>query len=482
MKAINLTIVLFFIYLIAGAQGNHALTPAIESSACPVPVDSSYKTQCGYLIVPENRRKAASRMIKLPFVIVKTNNPEKRKDPVLYTTGGPGGSSLGWATGMSQNHNVVLQERDCIALEQRGTRFALPYLRSYELDTAMKEAYRKNLDKDSMTLVGLKKYKKTLVARGIDLSGYNSDESAADIVDLLIALHIDSVNLFGGSYSGGLMMAVLQKDPARVRTMVLDSPLPMFVAIDEDEPAHFNEAIAVLSERCATDSSDQVRYGRLKEKFQAYFTSLIGKTFYFSYLEKGANDSIRVAYTKNDLLEVIEEDILDNSRLKDVPAVITDIIGGNHAPFIKKRLDDIFNKNTAPDGMRISVYCADQAAYHSEEMIRQVWKLYPWMAGYHINDVYKAMCDCWAVPPLIAAIKQPFYSATPALLADGAMDPACAPLYIDMIHHYLPNSYRFLFLNRSHGVGGPTLNDLKRQFLDNPHERPVLHDSTVIAY
>src|SRR5829696_5575754 len=34
--------------------------------------DSSFQTVCGYLIVPENRKKASSKMIKLPFIVLKS--------------------------------------------------------------------------------------------------------------------------------------------------------------------------------------------------------------------------------------------------------------------------------------------------------------------------------------------------------------------------------------------------------------------------
>jgi pimeloyl-ACP methyl ester carboxylesterase len=78
-----------------------------------------------------------------------------------------------------------------------------------------------------MTIVGVQRYKKSLEKAGIDLSGYNTDETVADILDLLTILKIDSVNLFGGSYSGGLMLAVLQKEAAKIRSLVLDSPLPV---------------------------------------------------------------------------------------------------------------------------------------------------------------------------------------------------------------------------------------------------------------
>src|SRR5882757_4841331 len=135
-------------------------------SVFPNRIDSSFKTQCGYLIVPENRNKPSSRTIKLPFIIVKSKNPDKKNDPILFTSGGPGNSSLGWANGITRSSLVL--DRDCIAFEQRGTRYAIPYLRSFELDTTIRESYRKNLSKDSMVIEGVKRYKKKLEKKGVD--------------------------------------------------------------------------------------------------------------------------------------------------------------------------------------------------------------------------------------------------------------------------------------------------------------------------
>ncbi len=454
--------------------------PGIEPSACPIKVDSSFKTRCGYLIVPENRAKTNGKTIKLPFILVESKNPHKRKDPLLFTTGGPGGSSLGWVTGATR-HSVIA-DRDCIAFEQRGTRYAVPNLWSNELDEAIKESYRKNLDKDSMVLEGVRRYKKALVARGIDLSGYNTDETVADILDLLTALQIDSVNLIGGSYSGGLQLAVLQKDPSRIRSLVLDSPLPTFVHIDEDEPANFNESLDVLFHHVEKDSAGKPPYAQLKEKFRDYFTSIAGKSFYTAYVEKGTTDTLNIQYTRSDLLDIIENRLFDPSQLKDVAFILTELIKGHHGPYIKDHLDGIFQQDAGPSGMRISVYCADQAAYNNQDVIRQLYQAYPYMAGYHINDVYKAMCDCWQVPPIRPETKQPFYSDKPALLSDGEMDNACRPLYIDMIHHYMPNSQRLLVIHRSHMTGSKEMGDLIQQFLDNPYKKIVSDDKEIIAY
>jgi len=439
-------------------------------------IDTSFKTECGYLIVPENRKKTNSKNIKLPFIIVKSKNPNKRKDLVLYTAGGPGMSSLGWANGITKS--TLIRDRDCIAFEQRGTKYAIPYLRRFDLDVAIREAYRKNLSKDSMTVVGTNLYKKSLEKAGIDVSGYNTDESVADILDLLNVLKIDSVNLFGGSYSGGLMLAVLQKDASKVRSLVLDSPLPTFVAIDEDEPANFLQALNVIFKRVENDSINKNLYGNLKEKFSQYFTSIIDKKFFIKYTEKGKIDTLNIEYTKNEILDFIVNE-LSNPQ---IPFIITEIIKGNHSFYIRKRIENIFNKNTAPDGMRISVYCADQALYNNEEVINSLYTSYPYMKGYHINDVYKSICDCWKVPPVNSKTKQPFYSDKPVLIGDGEMDPACNPLYMSMIKHYMPNSQPFLFKNRFHMVGGKDFYELTQQFIDNPFKKVLTENKDIITY
>lgn len=439
-------------------------------------IDNTFKTQCGYLIVPENRKKANSKIIKLPFIIVKSKNPNKKKDPVLFTSGGPGNSSLSWANGITKS--TLILDRDCIAFEQRGTRYAIPYLRRFNLDIAIREAYRKNLPKDSMAIIGVKQYKKSLEKAGIDITGYNTDETVTDIHDLLNTLKIDSFNLFGGSYSGGLMLAVLQKDAAKIRSLVLDSPLPTFVAIDEDEPANFLQALNIIFKRVESDSTNKELYGNLKETFTQYFTSIINKKFFIKYVEKGRTDTLNIEYTKNELLDFIVREV-SNPK---IPFIITEIINGNHSLYAKKKIENIFNKYTAPDGMRISVYCADQANYNSEEVINQFYKLYPYMKGYHINDVYKAMCDCWKVPPISPKTKKPFYSDKPVLMGDGEMDQACSPLYMSMIQHYMPNAQSFLFKNHFHMVGGKDFFEITQKFIDNPYKIIEPTNKDIIAY
>ena len=233
------SLLLLLASLTAGAQQSNV--PHIEPSDCIFTADSTYKTRCGYLVVPENREKSQGRMIKLPFIIVESNNPAKHQEPVLYTGGGPGVSSLHPVTSIARRS--LLRDRDYIAFEQRGTHYALPNLECDGLGQAVQQAYLGHRPLEEVVPEVVRQCRDNLAGQGIDLSAYNTDQSAADIEDLRRLLQIDSLNLMGISYSGGLMMAVLHKYPQHIRSLILDSPLPEFINIDEQELANFNEVL-----------------------------------------------------------------------------------------------------------------------------------------------------------------------------------------------------------------------------------------------
>lgn len=434
--------------------------PRIEESACLFKANSAYQTRCGYLIVLENRNRPSGNVIKLPFIHVGSNNPHKSADPLLYTGGGPGLSVLHAVT--SVHRRALLQDRDYIAFDQRGTHFAVPNLECEGFSRVIERAYLDHRPTDAAALQAVRECHDKLSKQGIDISAYNTDESAADIEDLRRLLKIDSLNLMGISYSGGLMMAVLQRFPEHIRSLVLDSPLPEFVPIDEEELANFNEALtAVLN---ASDAS-------LAPRFHAYLDGLSGKTLKTSrHLPEGRE--VELNYGRSELLSILHGKLEDYDGVQTLAQVVRDMMDGKQDTYIKDYFDGLSAANGSISGMRLSVYCSDKTAYADPSLIHQQESILPWLAGFHVNDVYKATCDAWPVEPINVATKKPFYSNLPALLGAGELDDACRPIYNDMIHHYLPNSQRLLFRKRLHA---PLLNSAEgdlyiAQFLAEPRK------------
>jgi pimeloyl-ACP methyl ester carboxylesterase len=262
------------------AQG---YVPKIEPCPCMIKVDSALISKCGYLIVPENRQKPGGRTIKLPFVYARKTAADS--NVTLFTTGGPGYSTLANFTQLRASSDYF-QFGGFIIFDQRGSKKSTPCLDCPEVSAARKKAYRENLSIDSLQLVAIKQCRKRFVAQGIDLSAYNTIESAADINDLRLALQIDSLNLLGISYSGGLMLTVGRNHPEGVKSLILNSPLPSYTNYEEEGLFNINEALEQVFDNCEADSADKNTYGNLRERFHQYFTGITGKRFTISYRKK----------------------------------------------------------------------------------------------------------------------------------------------------------------------------------------------------
>ena len=70
--------------------------PIFESADCPFRLPAGQiegeTVECGYLIVPENRFDPESRDIRLAVGVFHPSQGTTESDPVLYLSGGPGGS------------------------------------------------------------------------------------------------------------------------------------------------------------------------------------------------------------------------------------------------------------------------------------------------------------------------------------------------------------------------------------------------------
>ena len=458
---------------LANAQGYKA---EIEPSACPLKIGEGVIAKCGYLVVPENRQKANGRKIKVPFVFVRKAGADSTQNVSLYTTGGPGYSTISYISEINANSGF-LRYGAFIAFDQRGTKKSFPALESPEIEEAIKRSYRENLNKDSLVLVATQQMRKRYTDQGIDLSAYNTVESAADINDLRAALHIKQLNLVGISYSGGLMLTVARLYPETVRTLLLNSPLPSYITYEEHGLFNMNEALDQVFENCKADSTDKAAYGDIKKRFRDYFAAITSKRFSISYQEKGSSNTRTLYYGKAELLDAIFAR-MNTEQLKNVPFVIDEIIAGRHEAYVKEVLDEVFAGNPGYTlGMRYSIYCSEQLAFADAKLIKQQEIDMPWFAGYPFNNVNKAICDCWKVKPAPKYMKEALYSKIPVLVSAGDADPFCRPYYNQIIKKTMPNAQLLIVHNRGHGAGfGNAKSDFLGQFLKDPYQKLVSND------
>ncbi len=471
MKSLALTLLAFLMAItIVAAQNNR---PHIEPFACTIKIGAGVIAKCGYLVVPENRQQITGKQIKIPFLFIRKAGADSTKNISLFSTGGPGYSTIANFNEISANSGF-LRYGGFIAFDQRGTKNSIPSLSCPEVAEAIRQAYRNNQLPEKQILAAVKAARQRLNKQGIDLSAYNSSESAADINDLRKALHIDSLTLVGLSYSGGLMLNVARNYPEGIKSLVLSSALPGFVNYEEHGLFNMNEALDQVFANCEADSTHNASYARLRERFQQYFSKITGQRFSIKYTEKANGRTFSTSYGKQELLDAIIGR-MDNMSLKTVPFVIQEIINGKHEPYVTEVLDDHFkgDQNLAL-GMRYSVYCSEQIAYSDPFLINKQEEIMPWFKAYTFNNVSKPICDCWQVKAVDQTNKTPVYSNIPVLLSAGDADPWCRPFYNELIKRTMPNSQLLLIHNRAH-QSGYTVDgvDYLSLFMQNPYQKLV---------
>ncbi|SEG31429.1 Pimeloyl-ACP methyl ester carboxylesterase [Nonomuraea solani] len=207
--------------------------------ACPVPVPT--RTTCGFLEVPE-RRDAPEKRIEVGYAVHLSAAKDRKPDPVVYMSGGPGSASMQLTGFLSQ----MFPDRDVVTIEQRGSRYSRPVLGCPETAEALLGQLRRPPADMGAAAV---KCRDRLKEQGVDLRGYTTKEIAADVVALREQLGYEKWNLFGVSYSTRVMVDAAAADPEGVRSVVLDSYLPESVNWYDDAGRNLTDTMARLGVR-----------------------------------------------------------------------------------------------------------------------------------------------------------------------------------------------------------------------------------------
>jgi len=456
-----------------------AYTPTFtvsEHSLFPISEEQAYTF--GYLEVPENRADPGSRTIKLPVYIFQSRNPTPQPDPVIYTVGGPGSTTMPAARYMK--YYRYLDERDLILFEQRGNYYAQPHLDCPEWAEAV---YRSNLpgvgkqQSDSLLAVAAAACRERLADSGIDLNGYTTKESAADIADLRKALGFNQYNLLTISYSTKIAQVLLRDYPEGIRSVVMDSPLPLEVSYDEESLANLLEGVEKILSDCASDAVCKAAFPDIKDRFFAYLRRITEQPLAVEVENPGTGKQATFYLSGKDVIAV-----LASPATGDVPAVpleIQKLLNGDLSS-VRERLAGLFEgaDDGAGIGVRLSVWCAEEYPFNSQEVIVRETNAYPETSGLSPAVFSSAVCEIWHVEPADKLENKAVKSDIPVLLISGGYDPDTPPKWAAAMQKNLSNSYHLIFEGWAHtpttNWSDPCAMNVANAFFNDPSQEPLL--------
>ena len=236
----------------------------------------------GWLQVPENRSNPTSRLIKLDYVrfpqALSENdesstegNKLNAKPPIVYLAGGPGGSGITTAKYARFPLFMAMREfGDVIAFDQRGiNENRLPCKSEQTINHASTTTNQQEIE---TTRAAIKDCLKTWKAQGVDILGYNTEESAKDLDALRQHLKAKKISLWGISYGSHLALAAMKVMPANIDRVVISSVEGLNQTIKM--PARTDDYFARLQKAINKKPTLKAKYPNLKQMISSVHTSL----------------------------------------------------------------------------------------------------------------------------------------------------------------------------------------------------------------
>jgi pimeloyl-ACP methyl ester carboxylesterase len=213
---------------------------------------------CGTVAVPEYHDAEDGRRLPIEFAILHSTSAAPFPDPVVYLHGGPGEGTLGSIARVQAMFAEHRRTRDIVTFDQRAAGLTARNLLCVESLSENAELVAAQPAEDSTgpdeAIVALTAAcVSELEGEGVDLSFYNTVMNARDVRAVVEGLGYDDYNIYGISYGTRLALEVMRTIPEGVRSVVLDSVVPMNVRLYDELLGQHQDAIDALVQQCAED-------------------------------------------------------------------------------------------------------------------------------------------------------------------------------------------------------------------------------------
>jgi pimeloyl-ACP methyl ester carboxylesterase len=484
------------------AGGAQTATPVdhahFDPAACPTPYLPGYPQavlgpaySCGYLTVPVDHTHPDGPTLKIAVARVKAVSANPKPDPIVYLTGGPGGSGLVAARAVVANG--VNADRDVIFVDQRSTLHANPFLNCPEIDTFNVAAIGlapTAAGTQAAHVAATNACHARLRASGYNLADFDTWQNAADIADLRTALGIKEWNIYGVSYGSFLALTLLRDYPAGIRSVVVDGVAPpqtnLLNNLWPDAAAGYNTVI----NDCTAQPACKGAYPNLRKELVDVVNALDRHPLTVSVpavagisardpLAVSAKNTVRVVLDGYQVANLFV--LLSNgggSGLVAMPAIVDALAHGDGTLAATALQQEIIGTPSGVVGypLQWGVFCREQTAFTSPAALlksaRRALPGFPTSTLRLPPQLPQPFGDCkvWNVGKASPKTHELTKSSVPVLLLSGTFDLILAPREARVAAQGLSNAH----IVDIPGLGHNTVSHstcaaaVMVDFLDNP--------------
>lgn len=431
----------------------------IEFSNCALTLPGTNLTanaRCGFFEVAENPANADGKKINLHVALAPATGKTVEPDPVFFFAGGPGQAASETWVMLQSVLNKIRKTRDIVMIDQRGTG------QSNKLDCKpeVEEGLNQEIDLDLVR----NETEKCLAELDGDPRFYTTTIAMADYDAVRRAMGYDKINIMGVSYGTRAAQVYLRSFPETVRTITLDSVIPMQLALGQEHAPMLDQSVAAVFADCAADTTCNELYPRHAEELNDLFMQLREEPRETALINPVTGQAQKIRLTADTLAVAIRFLSYASETQALIPLLVHEALTtgdlsrlASQATLVMSGLNEMLAR-----GMELSVLCAedspfiDTAADYSHTLM-----------GNLMLEIIALQCEVWPRGEVPEGFHQPVASDLPVLLMSGERDPVTPPHYAALTAETFPNSLNLVARGRSHSVMKHVcMRDITTQFIE----------------
>jgi pimeloyl-ACP methyl ester carboxylesterase len=447
-----------------------AVEPVVPCFVAPPPgLAFDARFDCGYVVVPENASAPAGRRVKLGFLRLQARSAGSaaKAAPVFMLAGGPGSSliqPLAFGLFSAPMLGPLLDDRDVIILDQRGTAHTQPRLDCPDADGLAWRSYAQGLSQDASVALQrriLQRCIHGLRGQGVELAHFNSLAIAADIDAARRALGYGRIVLYGASFGAQIAQHAMRDFPAMLDAVILDGTNSLSRrSWVEDRALDIEFSMKHLDALCREDVRCRQAYDlpALVERAVALFDAGPIAASFTDPARPGVAMTIEVQ--RADLLSMIYTLQGDKIGVMSLPAFLDGAVREGRAsmaatlgPIKGRQL--LAQRGAAAGGMAVvmhlAVVCSDDPVRSTDELVTDgVRSRYALLTGQMFAQEMVDLCATIAVPELPASTDVDVTADVPTLILSGGLDAATPTFRSEVVAKALPRATLVVFPDGTH--------------------------------
>ena len=416
----------------------------IEFSNCTLALPGTNLTasaRCGTFDVAENPSDPSGRKISLKVAIAPATGKNTEPDPVFFFAGGPGqAASETWVI-IRSTLNKIRKTRDIVMIDQRGTGSS----NKLACESEVEEDLNQEIDLDLIRT----ETEKCLTELTGDPRFYTTSIAMDDYNQVRQAMGYEKINLIGVSYGTRAAQVYLRLFPETVRSVTLDSVVPMQLALGQEHAPMLDLSVQSVFKDCAGDESCNALFPHQAEDLNTLFTQLREQPQQVTIINPVSGEPQEMRITADTLGVALRFLSYASETQALIPLLVHEALTSgdlsrlaSQAILVMTGLNEMLAR-----GMELSVLCSedfpviDTTADYSDTLM-----------GNLFLEIIDLQCNVWPHGDVPADFHQPVVSDVPVLLMSGERDPVTPPHYAAQTAETFSNSLNLVARGQAHSV------------------------------